>query len=281
MRRATIRWSLLAAAAILAAPGLARLLGALPAPDGGPRVSPLTSANVVLGIVLLIVSLVAAAVIGAIASRASDERTGLAAAGFALLGPAWQSGTVVDMLRRSDAPGAYWSLAFEGVLVLIGVGAIALVCRIASRGRAAPAARAPGASGASGASGAPAALLAMTVCFAVGAVVSWIVARETLKGQTIGAAAIGALAGAAAARVAAPSAPLFALPFGVAMLAVLGPAAGAVLHGSEALRDAYELTLIPLARPMPLDWAVGALLGTPIGAAWGASMVEKRAVRTA
>ena len=51
--------------------------------------------------------------------------------------------------------------------------------------------------------------------------------------------------------------------------------------GAEIQRDVYELTVVPLARPLPMHWMAGGLIGVPIGMAWASQMLEKRAAKAA
>ena len=60
------------------------------------------------------------------------------------------------------------------------------------------------------------------------------------------------------------------------LVSVLGPAAGAILQGSDIVEASYANGLFPLARITPLHWLAGVWMGAPLGGAWAASMLEKK-----
>ena len=109
---------------------------------------------------------------------------------------------------------------------------------------------------------------------------AWLAAREDLKGQTIGAAAVAGALGGTLARVLAPRAAGWTVVLGVCLAGVVGMAlaAGAGLREmvGALYGDGVNGTLAALGRVSPLDWAAGALMGAPVGMTWAGSMVEKK-----
>jgi hypothetical protein len=67
---------------------------------------------------------------------------------------------------------------------------------------------------------------------------------------------------------------------GVMLTSVIGPIGAVLLHpaGVGPAQAALAGTLFPLARPMPLDYLAGALIGLPLGLWWAGSMLERHDV---
>ncbi len=236
--------------------------------DGGPAASALVSVSPALGLGALLAVFLIAAVFAALGSRLCTPRVGLACAGFSLVGAAWMSGSVMDLMRWAPAPDALWRLAAEGAIAaILAVVVAALVNSIGGSDRrdgADPPASAQGA-------------LGFCIALAVGAAAAWVIARETTKGQTIAAGIFAGFIGATVARVTATRSSLLAIASGVGMLAVIGPILGGVLSSADAIRAIYEGRFIPLARPMPLDWIGGMFVGLPLGLTWAASFDKRLA----
>ncbi len=272
MKNVIARWALLLTALLVVGPLLARMHGLLQAGDGGPDVTALTSAGLVVGLGVLIAQFVVATLMGALTANLVGYRSGLVAAGFALLAPAHANGTLLGLVRWDSAGGMLQRLAMEGALVgVLGTLSAIAIVRAARRHQEEQTDKVASAS-----SG-----IALLVALAGAAAVSWIVARETLAGQTIGAAALGALAGATLGRIAAPRAPVAVFVVAIGLLAAAGPIVGMMVHGSGIMREVYELHIVPLARPLPLHWMAGGLIGVPLGTAWAAQMLEKKVAKTA
>jgi hypothetical protein len=113
------------------------------------------------------------------------------------------------------------------------------------------------------------------------ALVTWLVAVEPLKGQTIAACMIAGVAAGGFSRAASPRdgalTPVPAL-IAMALLAAAGPLSALVVTGSSnVVSAAIGHKLFALAMPMPFDWLAGAFWGVPLGLSWAESMVEKQA----
>ncbi len=274
-----MKWALIGATVAGVAPALAWVYDALVrARDGGESATMLVSESVAGGLAATALAFVAAWALGRVGAGRYGERTGYALAGFALAGGALAQGSVMGLLRWAPAPRALWMLAAEGVIVGgLGVAVAWTIGRAGARhdavlGRTKHHDDAP--LSAHGALGFAAAL-------AAGLGVSWLVAREPMPGQTLAAGFFAGIGAATAARVAAVRCAPVCVVAALGALAVGAPIAAGLAHGSGALRAIYEQKMIGVGLLMPLDWVAGALLGTPVGVAWAASLTDKRAEKTA
>lgn len=257
MRTTIARWGVLAISALIAAPLLAALFNRLSlAGDGGPASTILVSVYPAKAAFAVLLAYGVALLLGCLGATLSGPRAGLAAAAFTIMGPAWASGTMIDLLRWADAPRSLYLLAAEGLV--LGLLTFALAAVISRLGKASERDSSdPLLSPASGLG-----ILAAVIACAAGV---WLITQDTTKGQTIGGAVMGGLFAACAGRIASPRASALAFILVVVALGALAPIAGAVMHGGESLRAIYETKFVHMALPLPLDWAAGALLGVPLG----------------
>jgi hypothetical protein len=193
---------------------------------------------------------------------------GLFVLGAGLYVPAMRFGTIEDL---AFAGGSLPLLAAETLLwtALVAAGTLA-VFRVAGElpDMAADPGREQGALARLGLRGLVAGLLTLPVV--------WLLARSALPGQTLAAAVIAGIAVGMAGRALAPGAQprlLYVAP------GVLGAAgylvASAMVEGS--LADAWVADAIPaLARPRPVDYAAGSLMGVSMGLGWARSFVPER-----
>lgn len=244
--------------------------------DGLPDATLLLSSTPVLGLLAGAIVFALAWLAGVLAARLVSPFSGLTHAGFVLAWAAWGTGPILPLVRAGTSPdGALRTLALEGLLVA-GLSAV-LAVLIA---RAAPTVRAESSDDPPESGRFDSRLIgAFAVAIMAGAVASWIVAREPLKGQAIGAAAAAGIAAAVAARVLTSAATPAA--FFVAAVGALGAvssayAAATAPSGDRTLALLYAGTMTPLASITPLDWAAGAFLGVPLGLAWAASLVGRK-----
>lgn len=279
MIRGVIKWALIGGTVAGVAPALGWAYRALVrAGDGGGSATMLVSESIAGGLAATALAFVAATALGRLGAGRYGERTGYALAGFALAGVALAQGSVMGLLRWAPAPRALWMLAGEGVIVgALGVALAWAVGRAGARheaalGRANHHVDAP--LSAQGALGFAAAL-------AAGLAVSWLVAREPMPGQTLAAGVFAGIGAATAARVAAVRCAPVCVVAALGALAVGAPIAAGLAHGGGALRAIYEQKMIGIGLLTPLDWVAGALLGTPVGVAWAASLTDKRAEKAA
>lgn len=289
MVNALLRWIVPLAALFALGPVAARLTGTLRALDGGPDATMLVCAQPVQGLIVGVGAVLLAIIAGVFAAVLIGGRMGLFCAGLVLAWGAWATGRVDLIIASAQSGGPLSRIAIEGVIIgALGVLGSAAILLMPSR-RAVP--------GAAGGAAAHAALpteprairektgpMGALVAMLVGAVVLWLLAQETLKGQTIAAATFASLLGAAAGRVVAPYANAMWFFIGLCALGVISPLAAMMIHGTGAAGGLDGVTQAALAnrlfRPanvLPMDLLAGAFLGVPMGLAWAGSMVERHA----
>lgn len=104
--------------------------------------------------------------------------------------------------------------------------------------------------------------------------VIWLLLFNDLKGQAIAATTVGALLAGMVGRLLSPRTQpvlLFAAPV---VFGALGYAIAMTMLAGSAQEMFVANTLPRLARPMPMDFAAGALMGVAIGLGWSRSFVE-------
>jgi hypothetical protein len=186
-----------------------------------------------------------------------------------------------DILRAAPSSATLWWMAVEGLIFgLLAVGMCALIVGVARRS----------------ADGAPVGdekvevrvksafrelakpgnAIPIAIAVVVTGLLSWWLVVSELKGQAVLGVTLAILAGVAAGRVAAFHTPPQVFMVAIVVLAVAAPACTAAIQGGNLLEVTYQNRLWPIARPVPLDWIAGGLLGAPIGLAWAASLVERQ-----
>lgn len=265
MTRSIIQWTCIFVAALAVGPVAGWLAASLRAPDGGISATGLTSEAPIIGLVKMGAVVLLAGGMGVAAARLVSAKTGLFCAGLVLAWGAWRSGRMDEILRRAQSPAPLWSLAIEAAVL----GALALIVGVAilKAGKADQRDHADALTS-------PAAGVGALVALVVGGVAAFFLARSEMVGQTFAAALLAGMLGATVGRVVRHTAPLACFLGAGAVLAIAGPAAGALASGPNVMADLYAGTLLPLARPVPLDWLAGIFMGVPMGASWAASMIE-------
>ncbi len=108
--------------------------------------------------------------------------------------------------------------------------------------------------------------------------VVWLMARSELRGQTIAATVLGGLVAGMLARLLSPHTQP-RLIFATACLAgAVGHVIGAVViqvSTADGTAAAYVASTLPaVSLPLPIDYAVGSLIGVAMGLGWAASFVH-------
>ncbi len=276
MLKSILRWGTTLAALFAIGPAAALLLRGLESPNGDPRTTPMLSDNPGLAMTAVLALYLIVAATSVIGARLTDLRLGMTAGGLVLAWAAWRTGTAEAVLRGSGG-GTLSRLAVEGAIngLLVVVIAV-LIARFGTHSRRAhPLSKL---------ASLPVLAALLAACVAGGLGV-WFIAVSALKGQAVMACVLGGVAASVATQLTLSSFepegvnPLHALivpVVAIALLATLGPIAASMVHGSGLGDAVLRGDLFELARPMPLDWAAGALLGAPAGASWAGSMIEKR-----
>ena len=286
MVKVTIRWVYILAILLGVAPLAARvLLGSLRAPDGSLEATILTSSSTGTGLIGLVVGGVLACVCGGLGSRLFGRDVGFTVAGSVFIWAAWRCGLPEHMVRLRESGAALSALVIEQGLV----GAIAIASSIVvvvmgkdvpthfagSRVRAVVVGESEESSKVALAGGA-----CTLASAAVSGAVAYFIAIESLKGQTVMATVCAGVAAAAASHVLglALGVRTGVLPpmLGAVLAAIAGPIIARATHGAGLVTAATAGNLFELARPAPLDWAAGLLLGVPVGWGWSHSMTEQQ-----
>lgn len=285
MIQSALRWTLPLAALLAIGPLAWLLTSHLRTPDGGPDASLLLSTTPLLGLLCGIAALVLAGAVGLAAAKLISPHYGLFSAGLVLAWAAWGTGRI-DVIARAHTTLAsgppsdatfFLKLAVESLL--LAPLALGLAWAMIRFGKP-PAPHPEGHHAHHPHLPEPTALvdprtpLGLLASMLVGGVIAWLIAQESLKGQTFAAAAFAGLFGAVAGRLVALQVSASALLFGVVLLGVVGPVIAMLTAGQQGalVRAAAGLTF-NLARPLPLDWIAGAFVGTPLGLSWAASMI--------
>ena len=271
MVTATIRWVLKFAAILLVGPLAGMLVGGLRAPDGGSGATLLINDAPVMGLVMGLLAIGLATAFGIITARLSTLRLGMFTMGVVLAWAAWSTGHLDAIVRHSNSGGVMFKLAAEGLIV--GAASLAGAWAVVMFGGRGKEERGPLINAQT-----PAAIGGAVLA---GAAAGWIIARSELVGQTVGAAIAAGLVGITVGRVVAMGTNVVTLIGGALLLAVLGPLAGAFMHGSDLAASVYSGEIAAIARIMPLDWAAGIMIGAPIGTTWAASLTEKHTEKMA
>ncbi|MGD1917294.1 MAG: hypothetical protein ACFCBV_14060 [Phycisphaerales bacterium] len=280
MVNATTRWVLYILSLVVIGP-IAGLAMQLTSATDGSAGTAVANTNPALGVIALVVGTLLAAGVGGVAAWRCGLRPGLSCAGVVLCWMAGMSaGTTTIIAVSGEAP--WGTLVVEGVLVAACLVAIGVVIALAAQKHT----PAPGehlvaqsteaitteeSLAFSARSGA-----AVAIAAAAGGAAAWLLAVTDLRGQVIAAAGLAAIAIAVVVKLVDLKAPALAALGAAAILAIASPALGLIrVPANEALTAVYAQTLPGLALITPLDWAAGALLGTPFGLAWAASIVKR------
>lgn len=282
--KTALRWTITLAALLMLGPAAGGLVHSLNSPGGLDTVTLLHNTSPVMGVVALAgVTLLAVIPAGVIAA-AMGLRPALTTAGLVFAWAAWMLGRGDWLLRAEPSTGTLTTLALEGLLVAAALVVVLFVLDTVA-GRAGQ--RDQGHIGISLKSTIDSkALMAAGAAAVAAGAVAWIIAQHGLRGQAIFAAFCGSIAAGVAGRLVVSSTgdqgetpspwPDY---LGVALVMIAGPLVGLIRPGAGGLEvAAVDGTLPGLLRVFPLDWAVGAVFGVPLGHAWvgGASQAAER-----
>ena len=282
MIHSALRWLIPLAALFVLGPIAGSLTASLRAGDGGPETTLLVSAAPMRGVIVGVAVLAIAGVAGVVGGRLIGNRSGLFYGGLVLAWAAWGTGRIDAIIGRTQSASTLYTVALEGVLVgVLGVALAALIMMVPTIAQPKPAAGAgdhhhhlPPEPRGFGDKALPLAVLAALVACGVAV---FLIAQDSLKGQTFAAAAIGGVFAAAAGRVASQHVSCVVFFGAFAILMAASRAAALFVHYGSAgvTRAELDNELFRLARPLPLDYLAGAFIGIPIGLSWAGSMIER------
>lgn len=278
MRHTLYRWLLLLLAMFVLGPIAGMMAGSLRATDGGPQTSLLVNDSLVMGLLVTLGVFFLAAVAGIAGSFISGLRHGMLCTGLVLAWAAWGMGQIDRILHHTQSASTMYALSAEGVLVGMLSVALAAVLVLIARQPALEPELAPHHHTPEPRSLVDKATpMALAASLVVAGIIAWLVAQDTLKGQTFAAAALAGMFGATAGRLTASAASALTFVLAIALLAIASPLIAAFMHSSPIgpTRAALAGTMFPLARLLPLDWAAGAFVGIPLGLSWATSLVDK------
>lgn len=278
MLQAILRWIIPLVALFVLGPLAWLLTLNLRAPDGSGEVSLLVGRSISSGVLAGAGAMVLALAIGVVGARLLGVRRGLFSAGIVVAWAAAGTGHVDRVLGRTNSSHTLWMFTAEGALLtLLAVLCAWAILAVKPKPIVIPNQPAPKVNLEPTALFDSSTLPALGASLVAAALVAWILAFDTHKGQTIGAAVLAAMVGTMIARMISQTVSPVVFVAAVAILGMVGPAAATFIHPSISgpTRAALAGNLFALARPMPLDWIAGALMGVPLGLAWAASLVEK------
>lgn len=288
MSKSLVRWVLILACGLALGPWALHLLDGIRDVDGGHATTMLANASPVLGFAKGAFVLLIAVVVGVLGAYFFSLGTGYLCAGLILAWSAWGVSTLADLVREGHAP--LFILAFEGVLVTLCAAGLAAAMSVISMARQPeqPSTRktpwtpwALLAADADGAGVPKAAGAGFGGGVLAGGLVVWLVAASQDHGQVFAAVLCGAIAAGVVGQLIASGfgatlSPVAAI-LAMLVLAGIGPVLAAILHGSQLAHAVYAGEVFPLARPLSLQWAAGAMIGSPIGIGWAGAMLDARA----
>lgn len=287
MITSVFRWSYILLILLAAGPVAGWAVRTLHDAQGGHDCSLLLSDSPLRGLLIGAAVSFAALLAGVLASRWFSLGTGLACAGFLFAWSSWHLGTVEGIIRTSGGQVNLLTLALEAALFgLAAIGIGAACTKAAAKAQPATDGTPKGLTGLlarsvpEGSNGMP--VIAAVVVGAIsGGLTAAILSVNGLKGQSLCAATLGGLVcglvsshAATASKVTLhPAAPMM----GMLLVAILSPVATSVMQGKHLLELMYADQLVTLARPLPIDWVAGMLLGVPVGMGWAGIVLDVRA----
>lgn len=287
MSKGVLRWIFILLCLLVVGPIVYRLTSGLRDVDGGHAATLLLAESLPKGLLAGAVTLLAAAVAGAVGSYLFSLSTGFSCAGVILAWGAWGLGTIDAIIRRSHGAGDLPKLAAEGGVVTAAALVMSVAMVVIARRRQPKPIDAPG--GVLGLLGEPTAdkplqggVIAGLVASLIGAAIGiWVMPVITLHGQTLMTVVVAGILAGVVGQFTASSQGVTITPvtptLTLLLLAVAGPVIARLMGTNEHVVElAYQQQLLPLARPVSLDWAAGALLGTPIGIGWAGAMMDAR-----
>lgn len=291
MRKAVFEWVSLILAVLVVGPVAGMLIASLNAADGSGEVTALNSSSPAMGIAYSFAALILALIAGVVGSKTVTRPMGMVCAGFVLVWVACRSGTSEMIFRNvASAQGAAWRMAIEAAILALPALLVVIFVQkprpfetddsayplMEVRGGFVQNLRDSLLSGRGA---------GIVLASAAGAVFGCMLGSiSLLKGQAVFSGTLAGIgAGCAGGLLMAGAEPRAALaPYlGVLLVAILGPIAGVLHHGTGLRAAAVTGDLIAVSRLVPIDWIAGMFLGVPWGLSWVSGMVKDQLPATA
>lgn len=276
------QWTARALSLCVVGPACSVIASGVIAPDGSRHATFLSGSSVGSGIAALVMVLGLTSVMGVAIGRVVDRREGLLNMSFVLGWVAWTGGRLGEVYRIAPESGTMLKLAAESVVIAVCLLIAMMLMSNPDKGsvnghqdevtrfdfayvKAAISKRES---------------LFAVVGAIVGAItISYLFGQTDLPGQSVGvgfgAGIIGGTVGALAANMArdlkdkdepTPFAPII---IGVMLCGVIGPMIGMFKPGAGVMVDLVTHGEVPgYLIVSPMAWAMGAMLGVPVGHSW-------------
>jgi len=275
--RSVLRWVMVLLALLVVGPLAGAMVERLQTPTGLSAPPPLLAANLGMGAAFLVAIMALAGGLGAITARLIGRGYGMGVAGVVIGWAAIRSATFDQILRDFDGHPPFVRLALEGAIA----GLLSVLVAIAIDKAAGQSHQPRPETGVRKALTSHMTWSAVLAGMIAAAVVVWIVAFESLKGQTIAAGVFAGIVSAGVTQVltnAQRGSVARVTPFITTMLvATLAPIAVMLIPGGPNLTvAAFSGRMPPVGRVMPLDWIAGAFMGFPVGLGWAKSILSSK-----
>ncbi len=277
MVKNVLRWVMVLLALLVVGPIAGMMVVGLQTRTGlqGPPL--LLASNPGLGLAFLVAIMALAAALGSVTARFIGRGYGMGVAGVVVGWAAIRSATFDDLLRDFDGHPPFARLALEGLLA----GLLSLLVALAIDKSAGSSHQPTAETGMRRATRSHMTWSPVGTGAIAAALVTWIVAYQSLKGQTIAAGVFAGIVAAGVTQVltnAQRGNVARLTPFiTITVLATLAPIVVMLIPGGPNLAvAAYSGKMPPLGRVMPLDWIAGAFMGFPVGLGWARSILASR-----
>jgi len=245
------------------------------APDGSGAHTLLTVDSLGSGLVALVLVGLLLALMGLIGNLLAGRREALLCMSFVLGWVAWTTGRLGRIYLFDPEMSTSFLLAIEGLLLLV---LVVLAGTLVSGNKELDRVSSFSISQLKASLSDQAQLAALGAAMVVAGIVAWVFARTDLPGQSVGVGMFAGIAGGVAGTMVASSmhgkdkhsgTPFAPIMLGVMLCGVLLPLLGIVVPGTQKLGALSITGALPgYLAISPAAWAMGALLGVPVGHGW-------------
>jgi len=276
------QWIARAVSLAIIGPTCARIAHGVLASDGTHQTTLLTGGSISTGFFSLITILALVGVMGIVIGRLVDRREGMLNIAFALGWVAWNSGRLGEVYRIAPEPITLIKLSIESLIIMVGV--LLALALMTNPSKGLPSGYPDAGSrfdlaAIKGSLGSKPGRFSLLAGILGAFVMAVLFARTDLPGQAVGVGfGCGILAGIAGTLGATTTrgdddknepTPLPPMVIAVLIAGVLAPLIGVVFPGAGKLMGHVFIADLPgFLVISPMAWAMGALLGVPVGHSW-------------